>query len=227
MRSRQSLRPAPLTRRLTALAYSGGVRAVPASRRHEGPRGATTGALTRLHATIVLGLWTHHAGSLRSEREGQAQWTPPSGGGDAPAPLVTVYQSSRDPYRQNHSSGPISQPGEAIGPTESSHMVAFAPSTSPTTTSGPPHPAPLHSATPQRISTLDKLETPAPRVGSPTTSNADRRLGSTTPRQAKSPGWARPLRLYGDVRSGWVPDPRSARVARFLSPKNLGDFAVF
>ena len=41
-----------------------GVRAVPASRRHEGPRGVTTGALTRLHATIVLGLWTHRAGSL-------------------------------------------------------------------------------------------------------------------------------------------------------------------
>ena len=91
VRSRRSLRPAPLTRRLTALAYSGGVRAVPASRRHEGPRGVTTGALTRLHATIVLGLGTHHAGSLRSERAGQAQWAPPTSGDDAPVPLVTVY----------------------------------------------------------------------------------------------------------------------------------------
>ena len=58
-------------------------------------------------------------------------------------------------------------------------------------------------------------------------------LGGSTAQAAKvaRPGWARPLRLYGDVRSGWVPDPRSARVARFLSPpqapKNLGDFAVF
>ena len=208
--------PALLTRRLTTLASSGGVHAVPAvlaartvdSQAHRahllggsacGPGVPPTRGTERgYHGSLDTVACNHSTWSRDSSR-----WVPQEResrtGAMGPArergrrtrPSGHRISSSRDPYRENHSSGPISQPGEAIGPTESSHMVAFALTTSPPKTTGPTYPAPLHSATPQRISTLDKLEAPAPRVGSPTAIATDKRLGSTPPRQAKTSEMAR------------------------------------
>ena len=120
--------------------------------------------------------------------------------------------SSCDPNRQNHSSGPISQSGHRFGPTESARMVAFAPTSSPSTTTGPTHPAPRHSATPQRISTLDKLEAPAPHVGSPTTIRATNRLGflnchasmeTSMPAWVAMPAWIWPCWHGGHASMAW------------------------